>query len=146
VETALDRSLCLIIAILQGIVSSLSLVINSVLVMLMVNTTQVFAQDLTGLPPTLKGLILLGWIISLWGGVTAVGLGTWQRWGWLGALIFQGLCLMIYQLIVLLTSQTLSSGLYLTSGLCLVAMVVLRLPRIRQQYDAGPALPASNSD
>lgn len=128
----------LIISIVQLLVSSLSLLAGVFLVLLMTGIVQVLSNDLTGLPSYLKGLVVLGLAISLWGLIVTYGLWTLKRWGWLGSLMFQGLCILNNGL-ALLAGQPLSAGVYFSVSLCVALGVALYMPSVRDQFVATEA-------
>ncbi|MEM9004675.1 MAG: hypothetical protein AAGE59_14280 [Cyanobacteria bacterium P01_F01_bin.86] len=101
----------IVIAIAQFLVSSFSLVAGVFLVLLISGALQVFSQDLTQLSIYLKGLVVLGLAISILGLVVTYGLWTLKRWGWIGSILFQGLCIANNGLGLLL-GQSISTGVY----------------------------------
>ena len=123
----------IIIAIVQFIVSSLSLVAGIFLLMLMTGTVQVFSQDLTELSFYYKGLIVLGFAISLFGLGVTYGLWTLKRWGWVGSLMFQGLCI-ANNALGLLVGQTISPQVYFSAVLSTGLIAVLCLPSVRTVF------------
>ena len=130
----MPRSLTLTaIALVQGFISVMSLVSGICLVLLMTGAAQLFSRDLTGLSLPLKGLIVLGLAISLLGLVVTVGLWRRQRWGWVGSLIFQSLCIANNGL-ALLAGQSMTLGVGVAIAVCLTLIVVLCLPTIRAAF------------
>ncbi|NER81609.1 MAG: hypothetical protein F6K42_19000 [Leptolyngbya sp. SIO1D8] len=128
-----------IVAIAQFVVSGLSLVTGVLLGLLASGQLHIFSQDLTSMPLYLKGLIVLGLAISLLGLIASYGLWTLKRWGWVGSLLFQGLCIANNGL-ALLAGQSLSAGLYFSVMLCVGFMGVLCLPSVRRVF--FPVTPA----
>ena len=122
-----------LVAIAQLIVSSLSLVSGIFLMLLVTGVLQVFSQDLTGLSLYLKGLVALGFAISLWGLIATYGLWTLKRWGWIGSLLFQGLCIANNGL-ALLAGQPLSAGVYFSAALGTSLIAALCLPSVRAVF------------
>jgi len=126
----------IIISIVQLIVSSLSLVSGVFLLLLMTGTVEVFSQDLTQLPLSLKGLVVLGLAISVFGIVASYGLWTLKRWGWMGSIAFQVLC-MANNGLGILAGQPLSSGVYFSAALCTGLIVALYMPNVRELFAAA---------
>ncbi len=126
----------LLIAIAQFLVSSLSLVSGIFLLLLMTGTLQVFSQDLTSLALPFKGLIVLGFAISLLGLVVTYGFWTLKRWGWLGSLLFQGFCIANNGL-GLLIGHTLSAGVYVSAIFSTGLIALLCLPGVRAVFEVG---------
>lgn len=120
-----------LVALIQFGLSGLSLISGGVLLLLMSGQIQLYAADLTRLEPIYKGLIISGEAISLLGIVAAWGLGRQQRWGWLGSVGFQGLCLLNNALAVI-AGQPPSVGTYVSAGVCTAMIGLLCLPQIRQ--------------
>jgi hypothetical protein len=101
-DWAMEKNLPIkIIALVQIGISLLSLVSGTVLLLLMTGQIEVFSANLTQLSVYFKILIGFGLVASLWGLVVSFGLWRLQRWGWLGSLIFQALCLVNNGLILL---------------------------------------------
>lgn len=122
-----------LLTVVQGIISGLSLVSGFLLVLLLAGMVQVFSHDLTTLSLYLKGLVVLGLVISLLGLVSAYGLWTLKPWGWMGAFIFQLLCLANNGL-GLLAGQPVSAGVYISAGIFTGAIFALLLPSVRQVF------------
>ena len=129
-----------IIAIVQLIVSGLSLVTGVLLVLLITGAAQIFSHDLTALPLFLKGLVLLGLAISVWGLIVTYGLWTLKPWGWLGSLIFQGLCVANNGLAIL-AGQPMTAGVYFSAALCIGMLVALWMPSVRDAFGANASGP-----
>lgn len=126
------RSLAIrLVALAQLVLSGLSLLSGGILVLLMTGQIQLYSADLSGLEPYYKGLILSGVAISLIGVISAWGLGQQRRWGWLGSVIFQGLCLFNNALAVI-AGQPPSVGTYVSAIICTGMFALLCLPQIRQ--------------
>lgn len=135
----MNRSLgVVLIALVQFLVSSLSLVSGGVLILLMTGQIEIFSADLTRLSPVFKGLVISGFLISLLGLVSAVGLWQLRRWGWLGSLVFQSLCLLNNGLAVL-AGQAPSFGVYFSASLCAATILGLSQPRVRSHCLPPPA-------
>jgi hypothetical protein len=120
-----------LVAIAQFAISALSLVSGITLLLLMTGQIQVFSSDLTNLASYFKGLILLGLLISLWGLVSSYGLWQLKRWGWLGSLVFQVLCMVNNGLIVL-GGRQFTFGVYFSLGISGALLFVLLLPSTRR--------------
>ncbi|MEM0981589.1 MAG: hypothetical protein AAGH78_15115 [Cyanobacteria bacterium P01_H01_bin.58] len=120
----------------QFLVSSLSLLSGIFLMLLMTGTVQVLSNDLTGLPNYLKGLVLLGLVISLLGLIVTYGLWALKPWGWLGSLLFQGLCV-VNNGLALLAGQHVSAGTYFSVSLCVALGVGLCMPGVRDLFEAA---------
>ena len=125
------------IALLQGFISMTSLISGAFLVLLMTGTAQIFSRDLTELSLPLKGLIVLGLAISLFGLVVTVGLWRRQWWGWVGSLIFQSLCIANNGL-ALLAGQSITLGVGVAIVVCLTLILALCLPSIRTIFTPEP--------
>jgi|GEM_PF-1180856 len=138
----MSRSLSItLIAILQGLISFSSLASGIFLVLLMTGTIQVFSQDLQDLPLSLKGLVAVGFAISLFGLVVTYGLWRLKPWGWTGSLIFQVMCIANNGL-GLLAGQEISTGVYFSVAVCATLIAALFLPSVRDVFEAI----ASSSD
>lgn len=119
-----------IIAIVQLIISSLSILAGIVLLLLITGTMQIFSHDLTALPGYLQGLVVLGLLMSVGGVVATYGLWHRQRWGWIGSLLFQILCI-INNGLAIAAGQQLSTGVYFSTALSLSLILSLCLPSVR---------------
>lgn len=126
-----DRLGIRLVALIQFGLSGLSLISGGILLLLISGQIQLYAADLTRLDPVYKGLVISGEAISLLGIVAAWGLGRQQRWGWLGSIGFQGLCLFNNALAVM-AGQPPSVGTYVSAGVCTAMIGLLCLPQIRQ--------------
>jgi hypothetical protein len=122
-----------LIAIVQFIISGLSVVSGLVLLLLITGRLQILSTDLTNLPLYLKGLTLLGLVISLLGVIVSYGLWRLRRWGWIGSLIFQGLCI-ANNSIVVIAGQPPSFGVYFSAVLAAGTILVLCLPSVREVF------------
>lgn len=127
----MQRSLSItIIAILQGFISITSLASGIFLLLLITGTAKVFSEDLSALPPYLKGLVALGLAISIFGVVVTYGLWQLKPWGWLGSLIFQVMCIVNNGLAVV-AGQSLTAGVYFSTALCMALIGALWMPSVR---------------
>ncbi|MEO1296042.1 MAG: hypothetical protein AAFW75_09605 [Cyanobacteria bacterium J06636_16] len=124
----------ILIAIAQFLVGSLSLVSGVFLLLLMTGAVQVFSQDLTGLSLYFKGLIVLRFAISIFGLAVTYGLWTLKRWGWIGSLLFQGLCIANNGL-GLLIGHTISAGVYVSAIFCTGLIAALCLPSVKTIFE-----------
>jgi hypothetical protein len=122
-----------IIALVQIGISLLSLVSGTVLLLLMTGQIEVFSANLTQLSVYFKILIGFGLVASLWGLVVSFGLWRLQRWGWLGSLIFQALCL-VNNGLILLGGRPLTFGVYVSVGISVGLLLGLLLPGISQMF------------
>ncbi|MBD0268874.1 MAG: hypothetical protein ICV77_11355 [Cyanobacteria bacterium Co-bin8] len=119
-----------LIAWVQFFISGLSLITGALLILLLTGQVELFSADLTRLSPFFKGLVVAGFLISILGMVSAVGLYQLKRWGWVGSLLFQGLCLLNNGL-ALLGGQAPSFGVYFSATLCTAIIAGLCQPSIR---------------
>jgi hypothetical protein len=127
----MNRSLSIkLVAISQFGISTLSCVGGIILMLLSTGQIEIFSADLTNLSSYFKGLIVFGLIVSLWGLVASYGLWQLQRWGWLGSLVFQGLCLLNNVLIVL-GGRPITFGVYFSASISGALLFALLLPSIR---------------
>ena len=139
----MQRSLSItIIAVIQGLISSLSLVSGIFLILLATGAVQVYSQDLTNLSLSLKGLVALGLALSLFGIVVTVGLWQLKPWGWIGSLMFQALCILNNCLAIWL-GQSLTQGVYFSWAICIALMTALLMPGVRDRF--GDEISESNS-
>jgi hypothetical protein len=122
-----------LMAWVQFFVSGLSLMAGVLLILLLTGQVELFAADLTHLSPFFKGLVVAGFLISILGLVSAVGLYQLKRWGWVGSLLFQGLCLLNNGL-ALLGGQAPSFGVYFSAALCTAMIAGLAQPSIRSAF------------
>lgn len=130
-----------LIALIQFFVSGLSLASGVLLILLMVGQLEIFSADLTRLSLFFKGLVISGWLISLLGVVASIGLWQLKRWGWVGSLLFQGLCLLNNGLAVL-GGQAPSFGVYFAAALCTAMIAGLCQPSVRSPFQPpSQALP-----
>jgi hypothetical protein len=131
-----SRSLSVtILAILQGLISFASFGSGLFLLLLISGAIQVWSHDLVGLSLYLKGLVVLGLAISLFGLVVTYGLWTLKFWGWTGSLIFQGLCI-VNNGLAILAGQSMTAGVYFSTALCMAFIGALLMPNIRQELAA----------
>lgn len=132
----MPRSLSItLIAIIQGLVSLSSLASGIFLVLLMTGTIQVFSQDLHSLSLPLKGLVAVGFAISVFGLVVTYGLWQLKPWGWTGSIIFQILCIANNGL-ALLIGQEISAKVAFSFAFCLTLIAALFLPSVRDVFDS----------
>lgn len=120
----------ILVAVAEFGISALSLVSGILLVLLMSGRMEVFSADLTQLSDYFKGLVIFGLFISGLGMTSAIGLWRLQRWGWLGSLLFQGLCILNNVLIVL-GGRPLTLGIYFSAGVSGALLFALLLPSVR---------------
>lgn len=123
----------ILVAIAQFLVSSLSLIAGILLLLLITGAVEVFDESLTNLSLSIKGLILLGLAISLFGLIVTYGLWTLKRWGWIGSIMFQTLCI-INNGLGLLAGQSISPGTYFAAALCTSLIGDLCLPSIQDVF------------
>ncbi|MEM1309554.1 MAG: hypothetical protein AAGF98_08765 [Cyanobacteria bacterium P01_H01_bin.153] len=143
-EKNVTRSLSIIlIAIVQGLVSLSSLASGVFLLLLMTGTVQVFSQDLQELSLPLKGLVAVGFAISLFGLVVTYGLWQLKPWGWTGSIIFQVLCIANNGL-TLAAGQEISNSVYFSIAFCITLIAALFLPSVRDVFDAVAVAPKSS--
>jgi hypothetical protein len=134
----MSRSLSItLVAIVQGLISLTSLSSGIFLALLMTGTLQVFSQDLRDLSLALKGLVAVGLAISVYGLVVTYGLWRLKLWGWIGSLIFQGLCI-VNNALAVLAGQTLNARVYFSIAFCLTLMAALSLPSVRDVFAGSP--------
>lgn len=139
----MSRSLSIIlIAIIQGLTSFLSLASGIFLVLLMTGTVQVFSQDLQSLALPLKGLVAVGFAISLYGLVVTYGFWQLKPWGWMGSIIFQGLCIANNGL-ALLAGQEANARVYFSVAFGLTLLAALFLPSVRDMFETAATESAS---
>lgn len=142
----MSRSLSItLIAIVQGLISLSSLSSGIFLLLLMTGTLQVFSQDLQDLSLALKGLVVVGLAISGYGLVVTYGLWRLKPWGWVGSIIFQGLCI-VNNALAVLAGQAVNTRVYFSVAFCLTLMAALYLPSVRDVFEAGtsePELPST---
>ena len=135
VQTAPSRTPSLIlIAVLQGLVSFLAIASGIFLVLLMTGTLQLFSQDLRTLALPLKGLVVAGLAISVFGLVVTYGLWQLKPWGWTGSIIFQFLCIANNGM-TLLAGQEISPKVYFSVAFCFTLMAALFLPNVRDLFE-----------
>lgn len=128
----MKRSVSIIlITLVQGLISLTSLASGIFLVLLMTGTVEVLSRDLSDIPGYLKGLIAFGLAISLFGVVVTYGLWQLKRWGWLGSLIFQVMCIVNNGLAVI-AGQSITAAVYFSTAICVASMGVLWMPSVRQ--------------
>lgn len=128
------RSLSIIIiAIVQGFVSVASLASGIFLLLLMTGAVQLFSQDLQALPLLIKGFVLIGFAISLFGIVATYGFWNLKRWGWTGSLIFQVLCI-VNNGLLLWAGQEATKSVFFSMALCLSIVGALFLPSVRDVF------------
>lgn len=133
----MQRSLSItIIAILQAIISLSSVASGIFLLLLMTGTVQVFSQDLSELSTYLKGLVAIGLAISLFGIVVTYGLWKLKQWGWIGSLMFQGLCLANNGLAIA-AGQEITRNVYLSAIICVALFTALCMPSVREVIEAN---------
>ena len=126
------RSLAVtIMAVAQLAHSSLSLVSGGILLLLITGQLHLFSADLTGLSLYFKGLVVTGTVISLVGLVGGIGLWRRRAWGWIAAIVFQGLCLLNNGL-ALLGGRPPSTGVYVSIGVFVGMLMLLCLPSVRR--------------
>ncbi|HEY9736559.1 MAG TPA: hypothetical protein V6D06_09760 [Trichocoleus sp.] len=123
----------LLIALVQLFISGLSLVSGVVLILLLAGQIELFSADLTRLSPFFKALVVSGFLISLVGVVSSIGLWLLKPWAWVGSLVFQSLCLLNNGLAVL-AGQAPSFGVYFSATLCTAMIAALCLPTIRPTW------------
>lgn len=134
----MNRSLSItLVALAQLGISTLSLVSGVLLILLMTGQIDVFSADLTQLPGYFKGLVVFGLLVSVWGIVAAIGLWRLQRWGWLGSLVFQGLCI-LNNLLIVLGGRPLTFGVYFSAGVSGALLFALLLPSVRLTLQGQP--------
>ena len=137
----MNRSLSItLVALAQLGISTLSLVSGVLLILLMTGQIDVFSADLTQLPGYFKGLVVFGLLVSVWGIVAAIGLWRLQRWGWLGSLVFQGLCI-LNNLLIVLGGRPLTFGVYFSAGISGALLFALLLPSVRLSLQGQPIPP-----
>lgn len=144
-QSSMNRSLSVtLVAIAQFGLSTLSLASGVLLTLLMTGNLEVFSADLTQLSAYFKGLVVFGLFVSLLGLVSAVGLWRLQRWGWMGSLAFQGLCI-LNNLLILGGGRPLTFGVYFSAGISGALLFALLLPSVRlslqSEPDASPEQP-----
>lgn len=140
-EEQVTRSLSItLFAIIQGLISLSSLASGIFLLLLMTGTVQVFSQDLQALSLPLKGLVAVGFAISLFGLVVTYGLWQLKPWGWTGSIIFQVLCIANNGL-TLAAGQEISTGVYFSIAFCTTLIAALFLPSVRDVFAAAAAEP-----
>ncbi|MDB9527811.1 hypothetical protein PN498_17585 [Oscillatoria sp. CS-180] len=136
----MQRSLGItLIAILQAIISISSVASGIFLLLLITGTVQVFSHDLSELSPSLKGLVALGFAISLFGAVVTCGLWNLKRWGWIGSLMFQALCLANNGLAIAL-GQEITRNVYLSAIISMALCGALWMPSVREAFAVNSAI------
>ena len=139
------RSLSItLVALAQFGISALSLVSGVTLILLMTGQLEIFSADLTQLSDYFKGLVIFGLLVSLWGIVASIGLWRLQRWGWLGSLGFQGLCI-LNNVLILLGGRPLTFGVYFSAGISGALLFALLLPSVRLSLQ-GTSSAVANSE
>jgi hypothetical protein len=127
----MKRNLSIILVVVAQLgISILSLVSGVLLVLLMAGQLEMFSADLTRLPDYFKALVIFGLFVSLWGIVSSIGLWRLQKWGWLGSLAFQGLCI-FNNVLILLGGRPLTFGVYFSAGISGALLFALLLPSVR---------------
>lgn len=132
-----------VIALLQGIISGLSVVSGVLLILLMTGQVQFFSHDLTQFSTSLKALIVLGLAISLEGAIATVGLWQLRPWGWFSSLGFHTLCIVNTGL-TLAAGQPLNTSVYLSTLTSIVLLACLALPTTRQHFPNPVPIPDPN--
>jgi hypothetical protein len=127
----------LAITLVQSFVSLTSLASGIILLLLTTGRVRFLSQDLSNIPLYLKGLIGLGMAISLWGVVVTYGLWQLKRWGWLGSLMFQLMCVVNNGLAVV-AGQSMTVAVYVSTTFCIASIGVLWMPRVRQVITPDP--------
>lgn len=125
----------ILVAIAQFIISLISLASGIFLLLLLTGQMQVFSADLTRLSVYFKGLVIAGFGISLLGVAASIGLWYGKRWGWIGSLAFQSLCLLNNGLAIA-GGQSPSFGVYFSAILSVALIGGLLLPGIRPPLSA----------
>lgn len=130
----MNRSLGItLIALVQFLVSLLSFASGVLLILLLTGQIQVFSADLARLSPFFKALVVSGFLISLLGLFASIGLWQQRRWGWIGSLLFQSLCLLNNGL-AMLGGQSPSFGVYFSATLCTAMISGLCQPSVRLPF------------
>lgn len=130
----MNRSLgTTLIALAQFTISLLSLASGVLLLLLLTGQIHVLSADLTRLSPFFKALVISGFLISLLGLVASIGLWQLRRWGWIGSLLFQSLCL-LNNALALLGGQSPSFGVYFSATLCTAMIAGLCQPSVRLPF------------
>ncbi len=116
----------LIIAIFQGVVSAVGIILNLGWLLLAMGWAQVFSYDLTALTLALKGWIFLNLLLSVAGWVSAWGLGCLRRWGWVSSLVFQAFAILNQGLMArcrdtITLTNSVSMGILGAIALCLLS-------------------------
>lgn len=138
----MKRSLSItLVAIAQLGISTLSLVSGTVLALLMTGRIEAFSADLTNLSDYFKILVIFGLLVSLLGIVSSYGLWRLQRWGWLGSLAFQALCI-LNNVLILWGGRPLTFGVYFSAGISGALLFALLLPSVRLSLQ-GSSVPES---
>lgn len=119
-----------LVAMAQFGISALSLVSGLTLLLLMTGRLEIFSADLTQLSDYFKGLVIFGLFVSIWGIVSSIGLWRLQKWGWLGSLLFQGLCI-LNNVLIFLGGRPLTFGVYFSAGISGALLFALLLPSVR---------------
>jgi hypothetical protein len=128
-----------LVSLAQLGISVLSLISGTLLLLLMTGQVELFSADLTQLSTYFKGLVVLGLFISTLGIISAVGLWRLQKWGWVGSLVFQGLCI-LNNILILLGGRPLTLGIYFSAGISGALLFALLLPSIRAVVDGNQAV------
>jgi hypothetical protein len=128
-----------LVSLAQLGISVLSLISGTLLLLLMTGQVELFSADLTQLSTYFKGLVVLGLFISSLGIISAVGLWWLQKWGWVGSLVFQGLCI-LNNILILLGGRPLTLGIYFSAGISGALLFALLLPSIRAIVDSNQAV------
>jgi len=128
-----------LVSLAQLGISVLSLISGTLLLLLMTGRVELFSADLTQLSTYFKGLVVLGLFISSLGIVSALGLWRLQKWGWVGSLAFQGLCI-LNNILILLGGRPLTLGIYFSAGISGALLFALLLPSIRAVVDGNQAV------